>query len=58
VDETTWPFAVAKARDPSDSSGEFARKQVLAKPYLANPEPINQQNYDSNQPLARWFRAD
>ncbi|WP_291520151.1 hypothetical protein, partial [Acidovorax sp.] len=32
-------------------SEEFARKQVMAKPYLANPAPINQQNYVSNQLL-------
>jgi glucose-6-phosphate-specific signal transduction histidine kinase len=33
------------------SPKEFARKQVLAEPYLANPAPINQQNYASNQLL-------
>ncbi len=30
----------------------FARKQGLAKPYLANPAPFNQQNYESDQRLA------
>jgi hypothetical protein len=52
LDGTTHRTEVVKASDPSYSSERFARKQVLAKPYLANPAPINQQNYVSDQGLA------
>ena len=52
LDGTARPYAAARALDSSDSSEQFARKQILAKPYLANSAPINQQNCVSDQGLA------
>lgn len=43
-----------KAWDPWTTPEEFARKQVRAKPYFANPDPINPKNYESDQQLASF----
>ena len=37
---------------PMQPPKEFARKQVLAEPYLANPAPINPKNLEPDQRLA------
>ena len=57
LDGTTHRTAAAKALDPSDSSEQFARKQGLVKPYLANPTAIKQKKHQSDQWLA-LFSAD
>jgi hypothetical protein len=45
--ETFRPFAAAKAWTPSDSPERFARKQLLAKPHLANAAAFKPKKYES-----------
>lgn len=48
---TVQRTVVVEALGPFKSSEKFARKQVLAKPYLANRVPINPKNHQSDQRL-------